>query len=355
MMNLGKRDFKWVFIYWMPYDNDLWVYGDEIIHMLTRGTQGYPNILVTVQADIHGDEYLSRHTIINGEISTETLSVSNSADESVFAEFLHWNNTQFSANNWAIIFLGHGGQLDRISPDLATGSKEQNGVQWMSIHKIRDIIHKFQQDIGQQVEILFLQNCFKGTIETHYTLRNVAKFTLSSPVLVGAPNRYYEDALQFVGNNPTVDGLALAQTIMEAEQDYMYHIYAVTENQYLHSLPSQLDPVIEALLASKSCNIDLDALNQFEYSDEKYVDVLEFFELVARQSRLARTPFAAFKAYWTGSLMRKVQYSPRSKYPELCGLMMLLPSTKADLDRYGFLPIYQDTKLLNLFRAILVK
>lgn len=323
--------------------------------MLACGTQGSSNTLVTVQADIHGSKYLSRHTISGGVISTEPLSVTNSADESVFAEFLRWNSTQFHARNWAIVFLGHGGQLDRISPDLDTGSEEHSGIQWMSICKLRDIIDRFQQDIGRQVEMLFLQNCFKGTLETHYTLRNVARFTLSSPVLVGAPNRYYEGTLQFIRDNPAVDGFALAQSIMETEQDYMYHIYTVTANQYLSSLPDQLDPVIQAFLASGVRNIHLGALRQFEYSGEKYVDVLEFLELIAGRSRSSHALFEAFKVYWTGSLIRKIQYSPRSTYPELGGLMMLLPSTVADLDRYMYLPIYQDTSLSDLFRAILVE
>jgi hypothetical protein len=343
--------FDWAFIYWMPYDNDLCVYGDEIIHMLAQGTQGSSNTLVTVQADIHGNESLSRHIISNGRISTESLLVTNSADEKVFAEFLRWNSAQFSARNWVIVLLGHGGQLDNISPDLNTGKKGHESIQWMSIYKLRGIFDQFRQEIGQQVEMLFLQNCFKGTLETHYTLRNTARFTLSSPVLVGAPNRYYEGALQYVCDNPVVDGCALAQVIMDAEKDYMYHIYTVTDNRYLDFLPNQLDPIIQAFLVSGVRDIHLDELNQFEYSGEKYVDVLEFLELIAGKSGSVE----AFKAYWTDSLIRKTKYSPKNRYPELCGLTMLLPSSIAELDRYTYLPIYQDTQLSNLFQAILVE
>ncbi|HLO51531.1 MAG TPA: clostripain-related cysteine peptidase, partial [Kamptonema sp.] len=184
----NKQHYDWIILYWMPYDNDLSPFGSPILQMLTKGVQS-DNILVVVQSDFLGANNLSRSIIAKDKFEVQQLNTANSASEEVFAEYLNWANSQFVSNNWVITFLGHGGHLDEISPDINTGTVQLE-TQWMNIKKLSDEIGKFNKKINTRVELLFFQNCNKGTIEAHYTFRDVANYTLSSQRLLGAPNYY---------------------------------------------------------------------------------------------------------------------------------------------------------------------
>ena len=61
---------------------------------------------------------------------------------------------------------------------------------WMNIHDVANIISDFRKD--NQVDLIFLQNCCKGTLEANYTFRNCTEYILSSQTVLGAPNYYYD-------------------------------------------------------------------------------------------------------------------------------------------------------------------
>jgi hypothetical protein len=111
-----KPLYDWILLYWMPYDNNLSYLGLPIIRMLAKGVQS-DNILVVVESDLSEAEQLSRNIITKSNVITEKLETGNSASEQVFAEYLNWAKANFKAKKWAIIFLGHGGRLDEVSPD----------------------------------------------------------------------------------------------------------------------------------------------------------------------------------------------------------------------------------------------
>ncbi|MCU0518846.1 MAG: clostripain family protease, partial [Oscillatoria sp. Prado101] len=126
-----KQRYDWIILYWMPYDNDLWRFGKPILDMLAKGVRS-ENILVTVESDFWGDKNLSRRAISKDRVGVEQLKTANSASEEVFAEYLNWANSRFAADKWAIVFLGHGGRLDEISPDENTGTIQLK-TKWMNI------------------------------------------------------------------------------------------------------------------------------------------------------------------------------------------------------------------------------
>lgn len=235
--------YDWIILYWMPYDNDLSIFGIPIMQRISKGIPR-SNILVVVESDFSGAKQLSRNVITKEKITTQQLDTANSGDENVFAEYLKWTKSNFQAKKWAIAFLGHGGLLDEISPDDNPVPGSNLPTQWMNIQKLSDIIAKFNREVGDRVELLFFQNCNKGTLEAHYTVRDTAKYTLSSQLLLGAPNSYYEPLLQFLGHNPDINGGELAAKIMEFESPNMYHSYTVTNNRAVQNLPAKLNPQI---------------------------------------------------------------------------------------------------------------
>lgn len=346
-----KQRFDWIILYWMPYDNNLWRFGQPIMEMLAKGVRS-ENILVAVESDLWGAKNLSRRAIAKGRVEVEQLETANSASEEVFAEYLNWANSRFVADKWAIVFLGHGGRLDEISPDENTGTI-QFKTKWMNIKKLSDVLGEFNNKIGKPVELLFLQNCNKATIEVHYTLREAARYTLASQKLLGAPNYYYEQVLQFLGGNPGVNGGQLAEKIMEFERPDMYSSYTVTENRYFRDLPARLNPLIDEILSSNMPAISRSELKHYLYWDELFVDAVFLLKELAKRSGCAEKRCDEFVELLKTSVIYRYQQNPQTLNPNLSGLGLLLPRSKGQLEQYRYLPAFSDLKLVELFEAIL--
>lgn len=346
-----KQRYNWIFLYWMPYDNDLSDFGAPIINMIASGVQS-ENILVVVESDFLGAKQLTRSVIAKGKVDTQELDTANSASEEVFAEYLNWAQSQFEADKWAIVVLGHGGQLDEISPDVHPGNSLE-GIQWMNIKKLSDAIANFNRQISDRVELFFFQNCNKGTIEAHYTLHNAAEYTLSSQTILGAPNYYYERLFQYISNYPQLNGKQLAEKIRQFEGSDMYSSYTVTSNRSFSKIPEKLNPVIDLILLSDSQLINKSKIKIYAYMNEQYVDVVEFFQSITAQAIGDTEKLHDFIAFLNESMIYMVNQGVRHTNFSFSGLGMFLPSNREELEQYRYLPIYSNLKLVELFNAIL--
>lgn len=349
----NKPLYDWIILYWMPYDNDLSSFGIPIMQRLSRGISS-SNILVVVESDLSGAKQLSRNVITKGRITTQQLDTANSGDENVFAEYLKWAKSHFQAKKWAIAFLGHGGRLDEISPDDNPVPGENLPTQWMNIQKLSDIIVKFNREVGDRVELLFFQNCNKGTLEAHYTVRDTAKYTLSSQLLLGAPNSYYEPLLQFLGHNPEINGGELAAKIMEFEASNMYHSYTVTNNRAVQNLPAQLNPLIDSIISAPGKIPHLRDLKPYYYWDEQFVDVGIFFKTLTLQSVIAQRKYNEFIDFLNQSMIYQFNQNgklifSREKYQDFSGLGIFFPKKRQELDKYRYLQCFSDLNLVQLF------
>ncbi len=349
-----KPFYNWVFLYWMPYDNNLSFLKEPIIKMIQSGIQG-KNVMAVVEADVLDEYFISRTIISSKGRRVESLHQTNSASIDVFADYLHWAQSHFNADKWAIVFLGHGGSLDKLSPDENPGYKAGFGTQWLNIDSLSRCIEEFGNTIGQNVELLFLQNCCKGTLEAHYTFRNAARYTLSSQTVLGAPNYYYESLFHFLESSPESDGANVASKIIEFERDDMYNGYVVTDNSAMRELPAKLDPLIDSILTADTKALDLTALDNYShfYMNEKLVDALALFQTLNNQSNAPALPLAKFTAFYRKKLIHQFQNSPHTKYPHYSGLSCLLPRTQKHLAQYDYLDLFSDSKLSKLYMRVL--
>lgn len=353
----SQKLYDWIILYWMPYDNNLSRFGTPILEMLAKGVQS-DRILVAVESKLSGERHLSRHLISKGNVALKKIDATDSSSEEVFAEYLNWAKSQFQAKKWAIAFLGHGGRLDEISPDEHPQPGAVAVTKWMNIQKLSDIISKFNKQVDDRLELVFFQNCNKGTIEAHYTFRDTAKYTLSSQMQLGVPNYYYEPLLQFLGDRTEVNGGELAKKIMEFERSDMYHSYTVTYNPAVSNLPATLNPLIDAVIASGTKAIKTSDLKTYSYMGDRFVDVVSFFQAIAQQSG-AEQQYKNFLTSLNNSIVygfkqNGILLGPNARYyKNLSGLGMLLPKSRQDIDKYRYLPVFSDLRLVELFNTIL--
>ena len=343
-----RKIYDWIFLYWMPYDNDLSRFGSEIIEAIASGIRS-KNILVAVEADFLDTPNITRYLLTQGETEIRELDRSDSASEDAFAEYLTWARSQFEAKHWAIVFLGHGGKTDEISPDIHSGV-DGNSIQWMNIQSVADRILEFNQSIGDRIELFFFQNCNKGTLEAHSTISEVARYTLSSQKLLGAPNYYYPNLFQWLGENPEISGEEVARKIEEYERSDMYSSYTVTDNSIFLQLKRYFVPLIDAVLAANLQNIELHRIPTYAYFDEFQADAIEFFTALVEQSNAERETLDRFIDFIEQSTIHLP--NPQEDAQNLSGLGLFVPTHRQQLDRYRNWQTYTDLKLIELFDAI---
>ncbi len=316
------------------------------------------NILALVESDFSGAKQLSRHIITQGNMNTQKLDTANSADEEVFAEYLNWARAQFDAEKWAIVFLGHGGCLDEISPDEHPEPGAGLETKWMNIKKLSDVIANFNKEVDNRVELVFFQNCNKGTLEAHYTFRDTAKYTLSSQKILGAPNYYYEQLFQFIGRHREVNGGQVAEKIMEFERKDMYDSYTVTSNDAIRNLATKVNSLIESIISSKLKYFQKNELKTYGYMDEQYVDVLSLFQTITKQASAAQEKYKEFVNFFSNSVIYKLRQDgkllyPTSKQETLSGLGIFLPTRRQELEKYRYLQVYSDFETKKLTALLL--
>jgi len=356
---LRDRPYDWVFLYWMPYDNNLSRFGPPILDAIAKGIHSQ-NILVAVQADFLKTPRLSRTILTQDRVETQELTAENSASVEVFTEYLNWAASQFQAKNWAIVFLGHGGRLDEISPDVHAG-EDRAKTQWMNIQDIGNVLSQFNEKINSKVEIFFFQNCNKGTFEIHYELCEIANYTLSSQKILGAPNYYYESLFQFLGRTPDINGIRLAEKIVEFERSDMYSSYTATRNHLFPNLGVALDNLIDSILSGDRASLNLEGISKYSYANENFVDLVECLYLLARQSGADLVKYQNF----IDTVQRAISYFPnpdrlemafqdrkQQELERLSGLGLFVPENRQQLEKYARLSAYADLKLATLFDTI---
>ncbi len=348
--------YDWMFLYWMPYDNNLWEFGKPILKMLQNGVQS-DNIAVAVQGKLSGELQLSRHLIFKNRLDTQKLAATDSASETVFAEYLQWAKSQFNVKKWAIVILGHGGKLDQISPDEHPVPGTSSDTKWMNIYQLSQVTEKFNRAVGGKVELFFFQNCNKGTLEAYYTLRHAAKYTLASQLLLGAPNYYYEPLLQFLGNNPEIDGGELAEKIIQFERQNMYHSYTVVNNSALQKLPKKIQPLVDSVLSANLKGIKFKDISSYLYQGDRYADAINFWQVVVKSSGADAAKYDRFVDFLKNDTIRAFNREGtllgwrRKQYYDLSGLGIFFAANQPEFDRYRYLPFFADLKLINFFDA----
>jgi len=348
----------WVILYWMPYDNDLVDFGEPIIEMLSQATKS-SNALVIVQSDDFGNTKMRRRILSNGVIQEIGITEEDSSNISTFSAYLKWADETFDAKHWAIIILGHGGQVNEISPDDHDSDNKKRT--WMSVAQLASAVNVFNQSTKGRVELLFFQNCNKATLEVIYETRHCARYTLASQLLLGAPNYYYEGFLKRL-NKPLISGSEAALAIMESESPDMYHTLTLVDNKTLRNLTPKLSRLIKLLLNNRTIHVDISTLSPIHYFGEQCCDVLILFRELSRNINQANHAFielenflksSVIAHYKTGGQFYGSRHFKNHTFQKYCGLSLYLPKTKHDIQRYSSLALYQKLDLVNLYKRIL--
>lgn len=322
-------------MYYMPYDNDLDEYRTTIIGRITAGITGDTTV-ASVLADAAGPGGMRRYDIRHGRVEETTLAAEDSADTQTLLDFVRWFAGEYPADKYCLILLDHGGDVDQLCRDDYPGSP---GRKYMSGAELGRGLRALPGDIRDRIELLFLQQCRRGTLENLYSFRGAARYLLVSPVGVGAPNSYYTAFHRWLEEHPEADGATLARTIAENDDDYL--CYTCIAGEKLTELPRRLDTVL-GYVPHPSRSVPLLPLCDDEMTVADAVVLLT--GSAADSDGIAAASF--FTQWLNRELIVKkwTRYYDRESYPaDGCGLGMNIPSGPDALELRGNLELYSDS------------
>lgn len=344
-------DYDWVFHYYMAYDNNLEGAGQPILEMLQEGITS-ERVVVLVSADFRDQDGMTRYVLTKDGQTSERLSEEGSAEEETLATELAWVRDGYKAERYALVFLDHGGALGEMSNDEHPAKR--GGQNWLYPPEVATVLGDFRARVEGEVELMFYQQCGKGSLENYYAMRNAAKYVMGSQTVVGAPNYYYAKAIQAICEQPARSGRELAALFTQHETTNMFTTYTTLDCAQLRELPQRLDAVLEPLLAVETLSVEAVAKLRpcFTFPSgrpiELFFDAFHMLDALYAAHGLDAAPLDAFKTWVSNTLITGHRVTPRQNQgaETWCGFSIFLPTRAQRLakyrDTYG---IYGDTKL----------
>lgn len=360
------RPYKWVFVYYMSYDNNLNECGDKIISQLAHGISDN-KIAVVLQADFLDSCGMKRielyHHLGITERKDTLVQSEDSADPNELKKYFDWVRNNWKAENYCVVFLNHGGMLNSMCKDENPSRQQSSNdrvvpEKWLSAMEVGRILADFNRVMGGKVRLLFLQQCARASIQNLYNFTDGADYILASPFQVGAPSTYYMKTLKTVTKNPNMTGDTLARSIMK--EDEQYTAYTLIGRNELKELPRKLQPVLDSFTKIGELKPAQECQPVFEYEGDKFYDLKLFFQFLdSANKNIAAKELNEFFDWCDNRLIIEKQFKDfKSDYklPDKslrCGLSIYVPSDPNQLGRYDFLPFYKEAKLESLMRLTL--
>lgn len=334
---------EWIYIYYMPYDNDLSPLGKDIISMIKDGITS-DEVVAVIQADFKDDSGMYRYVISQEEgIIKFPVHAENSANTNSYEQYLNWVTENFQFRKSAVIFLNHGGKLDELCLD------EYPRRSYLKVDSVRTSLEKFNKLQAKKIDLLFLQVCTKGSIEPLFEFNNVARYTLSSQSILYAPNCYYQNLFNDVSNCLVESGLDVAKLICEYEEENMYRSYTCINNSKFEEFKIMFNYFIAEIQKDEKIILKFEPIS-YSYANEYYWDLISFLsniELIEQNKIRIRDELLEFIRHELISIYKK---NPQKIWvSNYSGLSITSPQRDGSLksEKYKHLLFFKEFKVNN--------
>ncbi|MCA8925740.1 MAG: hypothetical protein KDD82_28280 [Planctomycetes bacterium] len=354
----APQTYDWVLHYYMAYDNNLERCGPPIVDMLAKGITS-EKLAIVVSADYADTKGMRRYLLTKGERKVLELEEEGSAEEETLAAELDWVRQSYPAKKYAVVFLNHGGGLGQMSLDERPG--KQGGQTWLYPPEVARVVTAWREQVKAaegEVELVFYQQCGKGSLENYHCMRTAARYVMGSQTVVGAPNYYYSAAIEHLCEHPEADGLELAKQITQHETANMFTTYTTLDSAQLDELPAQLDAVLAPLLALEALKLPRLGSKElppcFDFGKrELFFDGMALFRALYAANELDPAPLAALEDYHRRLIpSHRVSPQQQTRAGTWCGYSVFFPLHPRVLEQYEDYPIYADTQLDEFFAEV---
>jgi hypothetical protein len=335
-------EYDWGVAYYMSYDNNLERCGKPILKGIKKGCTSAKQI-VAVQADFTNSEGMTRYTIKSTGTEETKIDTEDSAKEETAVAYLEWFTKTFKCKRYVFTFLNHGGKIDQMCVDDHPGP---SGKKWMSGKIVGAKLRALREKLGDKLQLLFLQQCGRGSLENLYSFKGTAEYIMSSPIPVGAPNTYYEAIHKWLPEHPNATGAEIASKI--ADEDEHWSSYTCLRTSKLDELPKRVDAMLKPFLEMETIKRGRKQ-RVIHPVGEPIVDAKAYFEGIANANSSTRA-LAEVRTFfeWTKKELFtyvRVRNEDDPRASALCGLSVFAATTPKEAKRYAFLDLYKESQL----------
>lgn len=335
---INQKMYDWGVIYYMSYDNDLEPAGKVIINRIRKGVTG-GNVIAAVQADFTDAGGMHRYIIDHSGISHTRVPCDNSADENQLMQYIKWFTEKYSCSRYMIVLLNHGDGVDHMCRDDNTGYR---GKRWMSGKLLGEKLRSLKKRMSGTLELLFLQQCGRGSLTNLYSFRDTAEYILFSSRRIGSPNTYYTAFHHALSLNPGISGKSIAEIIVENDTDYT--VYSCIRTSKLSELASRLNNAVNPLVNSaKPVRVPLLPAVYRADNGETFADAANFMVHAANSNFIDEKHVKVFTEWLRKELLAGVWFSkhagPRTR--SSCGISMYIPAGYNDIKKYESMDLFK--------------
>jgi Clostripain family len=332
--NSQKLKSEWLFSYYMPYDNNLSRYGNEIIDMIKDSIKNQ-NVIAVVQADFNNSSGMIRYIIRKNSIKKIPVENEYSAFSKSYEDYLKWVNNNFDFKKSAIVFLDHGGKLDELCLD------ETPVHSFLKVDSLNQIFKKVNGN--KKIDLLFLQVCTKGSIEPLYEFKDVARYTLCSQTELGAPNYYYPKLFADISKQKNIETLDVLSDIIAYDRHDMYSSYTCIDNSKMDSFYILLNEFIKVIKKQPALEMVAEP-KKVSYYGETYWDLTSFLKNISLKDETLQDLRTSLIKFLNNKLIIFNKLNPaRSTMDGYCGLSIYALVNEAQ---------YYNLKLYSIVKEI---
>ena len=177
----------WLLMYYLAGDNDKRMHkAHEWFLSVLKGKTGQPEFNIAVMYDglAEGD---SRYYYIADNVTFVVKNEVNTGDPNTLVEFVNWARDQFACPHSALIIDDHG-NVDGAAVDVSSST-----FFFTDYLTMPDLKSAYGQIVGHggKVDVLVMDACLMGTIESAYQARDFADYYVASEQISWGPNAPY--------------------------------------------------------------------------------------------------------------------------------------------------------------------
>ena len=346
-----ERTYDWGVIYYMSYDNDLEPAGKIVINRIRREIRS-GNTIAALQADFTDAGGMHRYVIRDSGVYHSRITCDESADEDQLIQYITWFTSTYACRRYMIMLLNHGDGVDRMCRD---DRSLKPGKQWMSGRVLGEKLRTVAKKMNGTLELLFLQQCGRGSLTNLYSFRDTAKYIMFSSRRIGSPNTYYTYLHNYLALHPKAPGSSVAEIIAGNDSDYI--VYGCVKGKKLSELASRLHTVLTPFINSRtSLNVPLLPAVYTADNGETFADVNSFLYGSAQANSINQNSIQRFTEWLEHELLTGVWFS-RHAGPAIrkhCGISIYVPEGFSDIKQYTGMDLYKACRLDDFWLKTLV-
>lgn len=251
---------SWTFLVYMAADNNLEYAGlDDVDEMEAVGSTDDVNIVVQFDRSGQYDSRLDwsgcrRYYItkndesgVIGSTLIQDMGNVDTGDYNQFVSFVEWGITNYPADNYAVVMWNHGSGWKMKNKASRVICQDETSGDEITENQIRTALGDINTFYGQKLELVAMDACLMGGIETAYDVKDYANYLAFSQTVVPGDGYPYTTILGDLTGNPSMDGSSLANSMVVRYGEYYSNMSSETEWTESAFNMSKMDTLITAV------------------------------------------------------------------------------------------------------------